>query len=98
MRSEELSETTRPVRPLPPGPRHMRKRRFRREIPDQLLPGGSVVAEPVSAAIPLVRRDSPYGLAAKKASPRTKRRLALSLVILVSASVLILALSLIFVR
>lgn len=68
----------------------MRKRRFRAEIPDQLLPGSRVVTAPV----PHVRPDAPF-LAAKKASPRTKRLVALCVVILVSASIPILALTLI---
>lgn len=94
----------------------MRKRRFRREIPDQLLPGGRVAATPVPAPDP-VRREraaennvapkdtamiapiltprSSAGRPTKKASLRTKRLVALCIVILVSASIPVLALSLV---
>jgi len=106
-----LSETDRPLMPPTPGPRHMRKRRFRREIPDQLLPGGPVVAAPVleqragvergadapkraAVVAPTVRSETLTASVAKQASLHTKRRVALLIVILVSASVPILVLSL----
>ncbi len=107
-----MSETDRPLMPPAPGPRHMRKRRFRREIPDQLLPGGPGVAEPTpkrrdgvdreaaapkraAATAPSLGSETLTNGVAKNASLRTKRTVALFIVILVSVSVPILILSLI---
>jgi hypothetical protein len=79
----------------------MRKRRFRGEVHDELLPGGRVPAQRASSRGEELPRDPeepirPSGSAPKKASPRTKRVVALCVVILVSVSIPILALLLIF--
>ncbi|WP_275215660.1 hypothetical protein [Pseudarthrobacter sp. H3Y2-7] len=96
-----MSETDGPELPPATGPRHMRKRRFRREVPDELLPGGRALAEPVSPR----REDSTgepekpnatSGPASRSAGQRRKRLVALCVVILVALSIPALALLLIF--
>ena len=79
-------DTAQPAGPLSPVPRHMHKRRFRRDFPVSTLPI-TPSTEPEQA--PLARW---------KASHRRKRLIALSLVILVSVSIPALVLSLIFTR
>jgi hypothetical protein len=77
-------DTDLPSGPLSPSPRHMRKRRFRSDVPAPLLPV-DVVAEP---------QPAPPG--GRKASHSQKRLVALILVVLVSISVPALALTLVF--
>lgn len=71
---------------LSPSPRHMRKRRFRRDVPNSTL-ASAPAAEPVPAP-----REG------RSASPRSKRLVALAIVMLVTISVPALALSLFFGR
>lgn len=103
MRSEDLNETNRQPRTLSPGPRHMRKRRFHREIPDHLLSGVRVAARQdapqrsqaaerattgtkQNEAAPTIRSGAPVERPTRKASPRAKRLVALSVVVAVSAA------------
>lgn len=72
-----------PSGPLSPSPRHMRKRRFRRDVSAWTLPP-SPAKEPASAP--------PVG---RKASHRSKRLVVLSIVVLISVSIPVLALTLI---
>lgn len=79
-------ETAHPPERLAPSPRHMRKRRFRKDIPGSALPTASI------------KEPAPAPPARRKASYRSKRLVALALVILVSISIPVLALTLIFTR
>jgi hypothetical protein len=90
-----LSHTDHRAEPYAPGPRHMRKRRFRREIPDHLLPGGPSALEQVPEPAYSERPAEPSEAAPKTTSTRTKRMVALGIVILVSISVPIMIVALI---
>ncbi|MFJ5954536.1 hypothetical protein ACIQC5_01105 [Paenarthrobacter sp. NPDC092416] len=99
---------------LSPSPRHMRKRRFRGEVPPSQLPGhrplerpvpevmaGATVTKPGLKAVPAPVASSPSPeqeqvQGSKKATLRQKRLIALAALILVSISIPLLVLSLMF--
>lgn len=82
--------------PLIPAPRHLRKRRFHREIPDTLL----VRQEPV-AAVATEDSQEPEEeerpINPREAARRRKRTVALALIILVSVSIPALLLALVLI-
>lgn len=74
-----------PREPLAPAPRHMRSRRLRREAP-----GSEQLSSPITQPAPPPRIR-------KKISHRSKRTVALILVILVAISITVLVFALIFI-
>lgn len=87
-------------------PRHMRRRRFRRDVPDSMLPGITSSAQQNSVTDPAGRPDRPAAarvtkpapapMAARETKHQRKRAVALVIVILVSLTIPVLALTLIF--
>lgn len=76
--------TADPPEPLAPAPRHMRSRRLRRDVP-----GSAPLRTPLPQAVPTPRVRT-------KTSHRSKRFVALILVILVAISIPVLAFALVF--
>lgn len=99
-------DAARSAEPLPPSPRHMRRRRFRGDVPASMLPGSGaestrrptrdLAAKPARPPASVVTEHpaTPHGH--RKASHRRKRLVVLGIVILVSLSIPVLALTLIF--
>lgn len=100
---------------LSPSPRHMRRRRFRGDVPSSLLPGDqhsqatagrgptAVVnrtspSAPPEIKAPAGKTPKPPSTPSKDVSLRRKRFVALAVVTLVSLSIPILALTLMFGR
>lgn len=102
-----MTDTVRQTAARSASPRHMRKRTFRGDLPPRLLGNALVVPAPLVEKRPPAAEETPQPKPAptrptaartqrRKATVRQKRLVALATVILVSISIPLLVLTLIF--